>query len=112
MTYLDEARARAKRRKSPWNLLLIPAVVGPWFLATWTSWMWLGKLHAFLHPGAELRILPDGIGGILMGIGPMFAWVGPAMIVGNLLVAAVGPARRGAGRRGHVRSRYRFAVLQ
>jgi hypothetical protein len=94
MSYLDEARARAKRRKSLWNLLLIPAVVGPWFLLSWLSWIGLGMLHRLLHPGAQFVILPDGISGILMAIGPLFAWLVPAMVIGNLLVASIGPARR------------------
>ena len=35
MSYLDEARSRAKRRKSPWNILLIPAVVLPLLTLWW-----------------------------------------------------------------------------
>lgn len=94
MTYYDEARARAKRRKSAWNLLLIPAVVVAWFLLTWLSWVVLGTLYRSLHPGREFVILPEGVGGIVMAVGPLLAWIAPAMIIGNLLVAAVAPARR------------------
>jgi hypothetical protein len=94
MSYFDEARARAERRKSPWNLLLIPAVVGPWVVVSALSAFELGKLHAFLHPGPALAILPRGLSGILIAVAPLFAWAAPSMIAGNFLVAAVTPARR------------------
>jgi hypothetical protein len=35
MSYFDDARLRAKRRKSPWNLLLIPTIAIPW-LGAWS----------------------------------------------------------------------------
>jgi hypothetical protein len=94
MSYMDEVRARAKRRKSPWNLLLIPAVLGPWLLLSWFSWVEFGKLHELLHPEREFVILPEGLSGILMAVAPLFAWLVPSMVVGNLLVAAIGPAKR------------------
>ena len=94
MTYHDEARARAKRRKSAWNLLLIPAILVAWFLLTWLSWVGLGTLYRSLHPGRAFVILPEGVAGIVMAVGPLLAWIAPAMIMGNLLVAAVAPARR------------------
>ena len=91
---MDNARARAKRRRSPWNLLLIPAVVGPWLLLSWSSSVALGKLHGVLHPEREFVMLPQGLSGILMAVAPLFAWLAPSMVVGNLLVAAVGPVKR------------------
>ena len=91
---MDNARARAKRRRSPWNLLLIPAVVGPWLLLSWSSSVALGKLHGALHPEREFVMLPQGLSGILMAVAPLFAWLAPSMAVGNLLVAAVGPVKR------------------
>ena len=94
MGYFKEARARAQRRRSPWNLLLIPAVLGTWLL-TWLSSAWaLGKLLRLARPGLEFVFLPDSGGGILMVLGLLAAWLPLAMIVGNLLVAAVPPARR------------------
>ena len=94
MSYFDEARARAKRRKSPWNLLLIPAVVGPWLFLSWFSAVGLGKLHRVIYPGHEFVILPETVGGILMAVAPLLAWLAPSMIIGNLLVAAISPAKR------------------
>src|SRR2546422_735942 len=94
MSYLDEARARAKRCKSLWNLLLIPAILGPWLALSWFTSIELGKLHRFLHPDLEFATLPNGISGILMAVAPMFAWLAPSMVIGNIMVAAIRPARR------------------
>src|SRR5262249_52849782 len=87
-------RRRAKRRRSPWNLLLIPAVVGPWALMWYASARLLGSITRRLHPGLSFALLPDSGGGVLMALGLFFAWLPVAMVVGNLLVAAMPPARR------------------
>ena len=94
MSYFDEARARAKRRKSLWNLLLVPTVLVPWLLLSWFSWVELGKLHRLFHPGREFVIFPEGVSGILMAVTPLFAWLAPSMLVGNLVVAGIRPAKR------------------
>jgi hypothetical protein len=94
MSYLNEARSRAKRRKSPWNILLIPAVVLPLLTLWWSTSAALSKLYRVIHVGQQFRGLPDGIGGIIMAVAPFFAWLGPSMIIGNMLVAAISPARR------------------
>ena len=94
MSYLDEARSRAKRRKSPWNLLLIPAVLLPLSTLWWSTSAALSELYRVLHPAHQFSGLPDTAGGILMAVAPLFAWMGPAMIIGNLLVAGIPPARR------------------
>ena len=93
MSYIDTARGRARRRKSPWNLLLVPAVVAPWLILSWLTSVGFGKLYGLIHPGRDFIILPQNIGGILMAVAPLFAWLGPAMVIGNLLVAAIPPVR-------------------
>src|SRR5712675_225421 len=93
MGYITAARTRARRRRSPWNLLLIPCYMVPWFLLTLASCVGLGKLYGLVHPVAAFRILPDTIGSILISLGSLFAWLGPSMIMANLLVATVRPAR-------------------
>lgn len=98
MSYFKAARARAERRKSVWNLLLIPSFLLPWLLVWWVSVVHLGKLHRQLHPGREFVLLPEGMSGILMAIGPLLAWLAPAMIVANTLVSAIRPARRALDR--------------
>ena len=77
-----------------WNLLLIPCYLVPWFLLIVASLVALGRLYARIHPVDGFGIVPDTVGGILMAVGSLFAWLGPAMILANLLVAAVPPARR------------------
>jgi hypothetical protein len=94
MSYFDEVLARAKRRRSPWNLLLIPAVLAPWLLMSWATSVALATLSRSIHAGRDPLILPHTIGGILIAVAPLFAWLGPSMIIGNLLVAAIPPARR------------------
>ncbi len=89
MGFMDDARLRARRRRSAWNLLLIPAVVLPWLAASWLTWSALGRLYRILHPTASFAVLPDSVGGILMAIAPLFAWIPLAMVAGNLLVRMV-----------------------
>jgi hypothetical protein len=94
MAYLDDARSRAKRRKSPWNLLLIPAVLLPWGALCWVTWAAFAQAYRAMHPEQQFTGLPDGIAGIIMAVAPFFAWIGPSMILGNLFVAAIPQARR------------------
>ncbi len=98
MGYITNARTRAGRRRSPWNLLLIPCYMVPWFVLILASLVALGKLYGLVHAVDGFRIAPDGIGGILMAVGSLFAWLGPSMVLANLLVAAVPPARRALDR--------------
>jgi hypothetical protein len=108
MSYLDDARLRAKRRKSPWNLLLIPAIAIPWFGAWWYTVIAMAHAYRFVHPGRSdsfpfwdsrnFRLVPDSIGGVFLASGPIFAWLPVAMVVGNVLVHAVAPARRALDR--------------
>src|SRR5882672_1045245 len=98
MGYIHASRARANRRRSLWNLLLIPCYAIPWFLLWLTSATELGELYARIHSVSGVRILPDTLGGLLMAIGLLFAWLAPAMIIANLLVSIVPPARRALDR--------------
>src|SRR5262245_44682249 len=98
MGYITEARQRAGRRRSPWNLLLIPCYMVPWFALVFVSVVSLGRLHGVVHETGGFRVPPDCVGGILIAVGSLFAWLGPAMIVANLLVSVVPPARRALDR--------------
>jgi hypothetical protein len=98
MGYITDARTRAGRRRSPWNLLLIPCYTVPWFVLVLASLIALGKIYGLVHAGGEFRLVPDSIGGILMAVGSLFAWLCPSMVLANLLVAAVPPARRALDR--------------
>lgn len=94
MSYWNQARMRATRRKSLWNLLLIPAAIVPWFAGWWLSASNVGHLYRMLHPQNSCTVLPDTIGGVLIAGGLLFAWCPIAMITGNVLVRAVPAARR------------------
>jgi hypothetical protein len=98
MGYIDAARNRAKRRKSLWNLLLIPCYVIPWLSLWMASAIGCGVLYTRIHPGVVVRILPDAIGGVVIAIGLLFAWLAPAMLIANGLVSLVPPARRALDR--------------
>ncbi len=98
MSYITDARTRAGRRRSLWNLLLIPSYVVPWLLLTLASLIALGKLYGIVHAVDGFGLVPDTIGGIFMAVGSLFAWLGPAMILANVLVSIVPSARRALDR--------------
>jgi hypothetical protein len=94
MGYITDARPRAGRRRSRWNLLLIPCYVLPWLGFVFASLLLFGRLYALIHATDRVGVVPDTIGGILMALGSLFAWLGPSMIIANQLVSAVPAARR------------------
>jgi len=94
MGYFEEARKRASRRRSAWNLLLIPAVLGTWAAMWYASVQAVGQLLRYTRPGLHFVLLPDSGAGTLIGLGLLFAWLPLAMVVSNVLVATVAPARR------------------
>ena len=94
MGYITEARVRAGRRRSGWNLLLIPCYLAPWFLLVFGSLIVLGRVYAVIHHRTVVGVLPDTVGSILMALGVLFMWLGPSMILANQLVSFIRPARR------------------
>jgi hypothetical protein len=98
MGYITNARTRAGRRRSLWNLLLVPCYLIPWFVLILASLIALGRLYCRVHAASGFELVPDSVGGVLMAVGSLFAWLGPAMILANLLVATVPPARRALDR--------------
>jgi len=92
--FFKEAYVRAKRRRSLWNLLLIPVVAGAWLMTWLASILMVGQLIRLARPELQFILLPDTVGGILMAVGLLFAWLPLSMIVGNMLLAAIPPARR------------------
>jgi len=94
MRYFDEARRRAQRRRSPWNLLLIPAMVLPAAGLWWGAVKSLEALHAVFYPAENLLTSSNGIGPIVATLSPFFSVLPLAMIAGNYLVWLIPPARR------------------
>jgi hypothetical protein len=91
--YADRARARARRHKSAWNWLLLPAVLG--VLAALTSGIALLALtvHGWVHAGQGVRGA-SGVGPVLWSLGSFFAALLPAFMAGNALVRLIPAARR------------------
>jgi hypothetical protein len=98
MGYLEEARKRASRRRSGWNLLLIPVVLGTWLVIWYVSVRAIGQLLRYTRPSLHFVLLPDSGGGTLIGLGLLLAWLPLAMVISNIVVATVVPARRALDR--------------
>jgi len=95
--FSEAQKARARRRKSRWNLLLIPAVLLP-VIALWVGGVLLAQHgHMLLYPGQTLRNA-KGWGVIMATLAPVFAAVPLGMLIGNFLVWQVGPARKALDR--------------
>lgn len=92
MSYREEARERAKRRKSKWNLLLIPAVFIPWICFAGVTGYGLFVLRDLMHGQIEYSS-GKNIGEILMAVAALFAWLPIAMLSGNYLIWVIPPAR-------------------
>jgi urea transporter len=98
MSYWNQARMRATRRKSLWNLLLIPAAIVPWFAGWWLSVGLAGRMYSMMHPDTSFIVLPDTTGGVLIAVGLLCAWCPVAMITGNVLIHALPAARQALDR--------------
>jgi hypothetical protein len=93
MRFTEAQLARARRRKSPWNLLLVPAVLGP-LVIFWVAAVLLAQqAHLNLYPGQTLRNA-KGLWVIVAVMAPVLAAVPLGMLVGNFLVWQIRPARR------------------
>jgi hypothetical protein len=92
--YLDRARQRATRRKSRWNLLLLPAVVlsigSVAFTIVWLSDLYLG------FRGCPPLFSPDTPEWrkTIVVCSALFVSLPLGMLLGNLLVWLIPPARR------------------
>ena len=93
MSYLEEAQARARRRKSRWNLLLVPAGLLPVIVVWVAATLLAERLHMHLHPGESLRN-GDGPWVVVAAVAPLFAAIPMGMLAGNFLVHQVAKARR------------------
>ncbi|MFP4098725.1 MAG: hypothetical protein ACLFP8_08820 [Alphaproteobacteria bacterium] len=91
---LEEAQQHARRRKSYWNLLLIPAIIVP-LVAFWVACFYiLGLFHAYFYPGESFFNEPQGVGPVLTAVAPFFGAMPSGFLIGNMLVYIISPARR------------------
>ena len=95
--FTEAQMARARRRKTRWNLLLVPAVLLP-IVAFWVAGALSAQhAHMLLYPSQTLRNA-KGLWVIIAVMAPVLAAVPLGMLVGNFLVRQVGPARRALNR--------------
>ncbi|MDD2540626.1 MAG: hypothetical protein PHH28_06230 [Desulfuromonadaceae bacterium] len=94
MNYIENAKLRAKRRKSAWNLLLLPAIIIPLCAIWMSSYKALILLHSTIYPGQNFQTTGQGIGAILAAVTPFFGALPVAMIIGNFLVWLIPPVRK------------------
>src|SRR3989304_1036932 len=92
--YFERARQRAKRRKSPWNLVLIPLGFGGIALICYALFQLMWRVHMWLHPDhvdrfkefwAEGIGLPAFVSSFLLFIPLLFAAVPLGMLFANAL---------------------------
>ena len=101
-SWLIAALGRARRRRSRWNLLLLGVALPLWAFLWWGGFRLVWAYHVRLYPrhaGALSQFWPAGISrrafvaSFLMVFGPMIPAVVLALLVTNLLVWLVRPAR-------------------
>ena len=93
MSYIEEAHARAQRRKSPWNLLLIPTFATACGFLWWSFARLVERLHQSIYPSESITHA-TGAGAIVASVAPFFAAIPLAFIVANAMIWLVPPARR------------------
>lgn len=100
--YLGRARQRAQRRKSPWNLILIPLVVlgvggsgyflfrAMWGFHTWLYPAHVGRLSEFWGKNISAASF---VSSFLLAVPLFFAALPIGMILANLVAWTIPPAR-------------------
>ena len=101
--YIIQAFARARRRQSLWDLALIPLVLLFWSVIWWPLFRFVWRIHEFLYPqhtGLLHEFWPKGatiptfLSSFLMVFGPAAAALGMSMLVANMILWSIAPARR------------------
>jgi hypothetical protein len=94
MNYINDAREKAKRRKSKWNLMLIPAMIIHFGVIFYLSFLLMNYLHGIIYVGQSFMVSSRGIGAIMAAVAPIFGAIPVSMLLGNFIVYLVPPARR------------------
>jgi len=93
-SYFNSARERARRRRSPWNLLLIPTCLGAFAAIYWAYLAFADWVVNQLFPRDTYFRTFSTLGGILRYIPAGFLVLALSFAVGNQLVYCIPPARR------------------
>ena len=101
--YIQEARGRAKRRKSPWNLILIPfAIIGGFFVYI-VQFRILWFIHIIMYPNHSGRLSEfwrEGlsfnafISSFLLAMPIFFSSLVLGLLIANFLAWRIPPARK------------------
>ena len=101
--YIHEARERAKRRKSPWNLILIPLTIAGIGFIFFVQFQILWFIHIHIYPnhfGRFSEFWQNGISPVsfissfLLGVPVFFSSIPLGMLIVNLLAWCIPPARK------------------
>ena len=107
--YLERARHRATRRQSPWNLLLLPAVIASMGVVC-ALIVWVADFYLRFQNSQSLfsQETPEWKQALVI-CGALLVSLPVGMILGNLLVWLIPPARRALDQEaaGHVGTDHR-----
>lgn len=105
------AKARARRGRSPWNLLLPPLTLAGAAVAWWCLARGVHALHARANPGLRFPQVLSGLSGVLMFVPLVFPALPAGMLAANAILHLVPAARRALDREaeGHLRADYATA---
>ena len=101
--YYTAARHRAERRKSAWNVLLIPFCFGAWLGIWYLLFRLVWQFHVFLYPQHRLEDFLDHTGrisirsficGLLMLFAPLVGAMVLGFMLGNVVFWLITPIRR------------------
>ncbi|MDP2939420.1 MAG: hypothetical protein Q8O13_05015 [Candidatus Omnitrophota bacterium] len=101
--YIQEARERAKRRKSPWNLILIPLTIVGFGFSSFIQFKILWSIHVIIYPNHSGRLSEfwrEGlsfsafISSFLLAMPIFFSSLALGMMIANLLAWCILPARK------------------
>lgn len=98
-TFLANAQARSRRRKSPWNLLMFALMFPAMYVLTVNGHRLIWALHVTFHPqqrGTEAAFWRQGmdLARFLMALPMWFAALPVAMLIVNFVIYHIPPARR------------------
>jgi len=95
-TWVANARQRSRRRKSPWNFLLPLFAFPLWGAFTFLLGFGAASLHSLFHPAAAPLFAsgPHRLSTVLVLFPILFSTLCPALLLTNVLVYLVPPARR------------------
>lgn len=97
--YYSDARERARRRRSPWNLFLLPLGMAGWLAVWYGLFRLIWAFHVMIYPEHRLQdfwrrgsssFLPS----FLMVFAPLPGAIALGLALANCVAWLVGPARR------------------